>query len=347
MYCSPDASAVVVPMVYFVAECLLILVYWCQIILKKEQSTYIHDAACVNRQGNSQKEEKHMPAAYAHHRFGETCLNRMNPKMRMICMKYRELYDIGVHGPDILFYYNPLTSNKVNRHGQELHNWTGAQFFTVAKYSFQEATEHRKAMMAYLLGFLAHFVLDSGCHDFIEESAEESGLSHNLIESQYETFLMEKDGLNPMKVDRSGTLHPSMSNAEIISRFFPFEEEEILKSLKGQKRILHLFYSPSGKKKKAVRKLIDTIGIKGDFGDLFLDREHLWQCEMMNEILWTRQKAAAELYPKLARNLVAFLYDREKPVEYFQYDFEGVLRNDQLGSSSEEAEASEAGMDVY
>ncbi len=267
-----------------------------------------------------------MPAAYAHHTFGETCLNSLPPKMKAVCTKYRELFDIGVHGPDILFYYNPLKSNKINCHGQELHQWTGEQFFNVCKYSYQHTEENKKAMIAYLMGFLAHFILDSSCHDFINEEASESGLSHNLIESQYEVYLMEKDGLDPMKVDRSAPLHPSMENAVIIAEFFPFTEQEIRKSLKGQKRVLHLFYSPKEAKKKALRKLIDQLGVKGDFGDLFLDREHLYQCGLMNEIIYKRQKAAAEIYPKLARNLVSFLFDREELDEYFQYNFEGELQ---------------------
>lgn len=266
-----------------------------------------------------------MPAAYAHHRFGEACLETMPPKMKAVCTKYRELFDIGVHGPDILFYYNPLSSNKVNGHGQELHTWTGAQFFELCKYSFKEHA-NKPAMLAYLLGFLAHFTLDSSCHDYINEESEESGLSHNLIESQYEAFLMEKDGEDPLKMDRSVPLHPSLKNADIISRFFPFDAKEIQKSLKGQKTVLHLFYSPTEKKKKLVRKAIGALHVKGDFSDLFLDSEHLEPCEQMNEIIFMRQKAAIAVYPKLMKNLVRFLSDKEELDAYFNYDFEGELQ---------------------
>lgn len=267
-----------------------------------------------------------MPAAYAHHRFGETCLETMPPKLKAVCLRYRELFDVGVHGPDVLFYYNPLSSNKVNSHGSELHTWTGAQFFEVSKYSFQKAEDGKKAMLAYLMGFLAHFTLDSSCHDFINEEAEETGLSHNLIESQYEVFLMEKDGLDPMKVDRSAPLKPSVKNAEMISRFFPFDAKEVLKSMKGQKTVLHLFYSPAEVKKKTVRGVIKSMKIKGDFGDLFLDRQYDFDCDLINEIILKRQTAAADVYPKLARNLVQYLFDKAELDEYFNYDFEGVLQ---------------------
>lgn len=267
-----------------------------------------------------------MPAAYAHHRFGDMCLETLPPKLKEVCSTYRELFDIGVHGPDVLFYNNPLSSNKVNRHGQELHHWRGEQFFYTAKHSFREYKTDKKAMLAYLLGFLAHFTLDSSCHDFVNEAAEDSGLSHNFIESQYEVFLMEKEGKDPMRVDRSLPLKATVRNAEIIARFFPFEENEVLKSMKGQKAVLHLFYSPTEKKKKAVRKVIEMLKIKGDFGDLFLDQEHLYQCGQMSEVIYSRQKAAVSIYPKLARNLVRYLQNKEELDEYFKYDFEGELQ---------------------
>ena len=36
---------------------------------------------------------------------------------------------IGLHGPDILFYYKPLKSNLVNRIGYGMHGRPGIEFF--------------------------------------------------------------------------------------------------------------------------------------------------------------------------------------------------------------------------
>ncbi|MDO4490516.1 MAG: zinc dependent phospholipase C family protein [Lachnospiraceae bacterium] len=275
-----------------------------------------------------------MPAAYAHHRFGEACIESLPPKLKAVCTRYREIFDVGVHGPDVLFYYNPLISNKVNRHGSELHAWTGAQFFQVSRYQYQYIRENKKAMLAYLLGVLAHFTLDSACHDYINEETEETEFSHNFIESQYEAFLMKKDGKDPLKVDRSLTLHPTAKNAEIIARFYPFEREQVLKAMEGQKFCLHLFYSPKERKKGFLRKLLKALRIKGDVGDLFVDSTGIPACEQMNEIIFARQKAAEGLYCKLAKNLVRYLYDREELDSYFQYDFEGDLHSDDEESCS-------------
>lgn len=39
---------------------------------------------------------------------------------------HRDLYDIGLHGPDILFYYKALKSHPVNQQGHTVHeNFAG------------------------------------------------------------------------------------------------------------------------------------------------------------------------------------------------------------------------------
>ena len=49
-----------------------------------------------------------MPANYAHYRFGKQLLSGMCPNDRRSIQRFRRLYDMGLHGPDIFFYYNPL-----------------------------------------------------------------------------------------------------------------------------------------------------------------------------------------------------------------------------------------------
>lgn len=280
-----------------------------------------------------------MPAAYAHHTFGQACIDLMPEKVKAVCLRHREVFDFGVHGPDLLFYYKPLSSNEVNRHGSELHHWTGKQFFEICRYvylgmpfgqlqdepeeSLPMTSSEKNALLAYILGFLAHFTLDSSCHPYINQMTEESSLSHNLIESQYEAYLMRKDGKKPLEIDRSLTLIPSKKRAQVVSHVFPFDEETILECMKGQKMTLHLFYSPGEYKKKLVREAIGLLKIRGDFADLFLDEETITECEVFNEEILARQQKAIERYPILMKNLLNYLYDKEELTEYFQHDFEG------------------------
>ena len=52
-----------------------------------------------------------MPSTYAHYRMGQQVRSMLDGNEKKIVEKYPQLYLIGLHGPDILFYYKPLKSN--------------------------------------------------------------------------------------------------------------------------------------------------------------------------------------------------------------------------------------------
>ena len=58
-----------------------------------------------------------MPSTYAHYKFGKTVLEQYPAPLAKIVREHRQLYNIGLHGPDILFYYRALTNNPVNAVG--------------------------------------------------------------------------------------------------------------------------------------------------------------------------------------------------------------------------------------
>lgn len=49
-----------------------------------------------------------MPATYAHYRFGTEVLEKLPQSLQETIQRDRELYDIGFHGPDILFFISHL-----------------------------------------------------------------------------------------------------------------------------------------------------------------------------------------------------------------------------------------------
>ena len=91
----------------------------------------------------------------------------------------RELFDIGLHGPDILFYYKALKSNPVPAgQGYALHDKMADQFFSHAAQIISK-TDDSAAARAYMYGFICHFALDSECHKYIEKMIQVSGISHS------------------------------------------------------------------------------------------------------------------------------------------------------------------------
>ena len=74
-----------------------------------------------------------MPSTYAHRRFGADVLERLPAELQEKIAPYRELYDIGLHGPDLLFYYHAAKSTPVSALGNAMHEQPGAVFFERAR----------------------------------------------------------------------------------------------------------------------------------------------------------------------------------------------------------------------
>ncbi|MFR8208979.1 hypothetical protein [Hominenteromicrobium sp.] len=79
-----------------------------------------------------------MPAFYTHYRFGCDVLKQLPEDIRSICTAHRGLFDIGLHGPDIYFFYRPVLPNKVNRIGYAAHTSApGATFYSAHRRSLR------------------------------------------------------------------------------------------------------------------------------------------------------------------------------------------------------------------
>ena len=81
-----------------------------------------------------------MPAAYAHYVFGQKVLRELPRDLQERIKDYLPLYHIGLHGPDILFYYEPLHANEVNQLGTKMHNENADAFFERAKQLIMSAS---------------------------------------------------------------------------------------------------------------------------------------------------------------------------------------------------------------
>ena len=93
-----------------------------------------------------------MPAVYAHRRFGEKVLAAcQNDVARTAIESYLDLYNIGLQGPDILFYYDPLRKNPYKAAGDAMHNAPAAPFFEAGAVHVNGRPEGQ-ALLSYLLG---------------------------------------------------------------------------------------------------------------------------------------------------------------------------------------------------
>lgn len=208
-----------------------------------------------------------MPDIYAHYVFGEKMKKAMPEEIKKAALYDEELYEIGLHGPDILFYYKLPVGRKINKIGYAMHERPGREFFEqAAAYVRRAEGEAKDRALSYMIGFLFHYTLDRACHGYVQKKMEASRVSHSVVETEFDRYLLVKDGKTPLREKLTGHLVPSRKNASVIRHFFPGVRTEQLEStLKSMVLYNDIFVS----RNPVVRGLTKTLmGVSGDYKGL-------------------------------------------------------------------------------
>ncbi len=235
-----------------------------------------------------------MPSTYAHFRFGQQVYHRLPEKLRSQIQPYKNLFDIGLHGPDLLFYYRPLIANRINRIGYAMHNQSGyAVFSRFGKIASQ--SERPEAYLAYLYGFLCHFALDRECHAYIDEKIIKSGVRHAEIEVEFDRFLLIQDHKNPLTQILTHHIQPSIANSKRISHFFPgVKVLQIQKAMHSMIFYNHLLIAPHTPKRKFIYALLRATGNDKEMHGLVMNRKPNPNCVDSNQKLYQLYHHAEE-----------------------------------------------------
>lgn len=195
-----------------------------------------------------------MPATYTHFRFGQDVKARLPMRLRRIVDLEENLFDIGLYGPDILFYYHAAVANPVSLTGFRMHKRNAYGFF---RRSLSVAKDEKA--LSYMLGFICHFALDGRCHDYIAGYEKKYGVRHFEIEAELDRSLMVTDGLNPFEYPLAGHVVPSVENAEVIHRFFPWLSVRQIKGALRDMLRVHHFLSARGTLKRALLQILFAV----------------------------------------------------------------------------------------
>ena len=79
-----------------------------------------------------------MPAAYAHYYFGKKVYKTLPKQEQEIIREGKYAFLLGLHGPDLLFYYFPVCKNRINQEGVKLHKSIAADFFEYGVKQYQK-----------------------------------------------------------------------------------------------------------------------------------------------------------------------------------------------------------------
>ena len=161
-----------------------------------------------------------MPASYAHYRFGRLALPKLPEEKRRCVQRFRQLFDAGLHGPDLFFYYNPAFHTKIGALGSHYHHLTGKEFFEGCVSHLRE--HYSEGGEAYLLGVLCHFTLDSFCHPLVNATAAEGKIGHIELETEFDRSLMAMDGIESPQTTNTGShMRLTWGECVTVSGFYP------------------------------------------------------------------------------------------------------------------------------
>lgn len=262
-----------------------------------------------------------MPSTYAHYRLGQEVRKKVPEEAKKVIEQNPEAFLIGLHGPDILFYYKPLQSNPVNQIGYGMHERPGKEFFTRAA---RIVKLHKKepAYLAYTYGFICHFALDVTCHGYIDEKIAASGVSHAEIEVEFDRELMVRDGLNPIRHCLTGHINPSMKNAAVIQDFYKgVGARQVEAALKGMIFNNKLLLAPSKIKRQLVYMLLRISGNYKEMHGLMVNFTKNPACADSTLRLLQLYKEASKLAVSLITEYEGFLNEEMPLNAIYNYTF--------------------------
>ena len=173
-----------------------------------------------------------MPAGYTHYCFGKDVYKHLDDQnIKDLLLRNENCFLIGLHGPDIFFY------ERWNKIARKMHQEKANTFFEKAQDIIQS-----EAQLAYILGFICHYLLDSQMHPYIKKMIKNTNMDHFEIESDYDRLLLKRNHQDPLHKEIYEHIRFKEKEICTIQSFFPeLSYLDIEKTLKGLKRFDHLF----------------------------------------------------------------------------------------------------------
>ena len=246
-----------------------------------------------------------MPSTYAHYRFGTGLLPNMPADIRRTIQRFRQLFDMGLHGPDIFYFSVPPFQSGIRFLSVKFHEQSGREFFKRVCRAVR--MERSEAALAYLCGVLCHYCLDAMCHPMVDEWAKEANLSQMEIEAEFERFLLAKDGSFPpngQELTRHMQLTPG--ECDTVAKFYVgANARNVRDCVNNMARITKLITTPEGTRRTLVAKGISILD--KDLTDFLIPTQPSPRCAHLDEPLLALYQQAQEIFPRLLTQLLSHI----------------------------------------
>lgn len=266
-----------------------------------------------------------MPAAYAHYSFGDKVLDYLPEHLKVMINgsdKCRALYNLGVQGPDFLYFYRLYKPfNPVISIGIQMHHSEAAPFFERGRILLQK--EFSPELYSYLLGFMTHFMLDSICHPYILARMKKSAATHHEIESEFDRMLMLEDAKNPFTHNPAAYCDTSIEAAQTVVRLFPtLTAQQVREGIIGMKMARGLIRGNWLPKRVILYHLSKLVQLKG----MVLTESVRPNCLMSNKQLRQLFDKAIPETAKLMEDYDEMLFTNRPLSKRFRRNYETLHR---------------------
>ena len=243
-----------------------------------------------------------MPSNYAHYRFGVAMLSSMPADLRRPAIRFRQMYDMGLHGPDIFAYAPRLPGSKTGSFAQRFHSQTGQELFARVCRSLR--LEPNEAGIAYLYGLLCHYCLDSVCHDFFAAEAAACNVPLAEAATEFDRYLLELDGKTPACTqDMSPHMRLTPGECDTVARFYTgVRPAQVRDSVRNMALVTKLLASNS---RPLLEKALKLMPGQGEA--LVMTAAANPRCAQLDQPAMTLYGQAAEKFPELLLQLNAHL----------------------------------------
>ena len=260
-----------------------------------------------------------MPSYYTHYRFGSQVIGLLPPETQNRIQRFRQLYDVGLQGPDIFLYHNIFWKDSTVALSYHFHRQTGRELFS--EVCSRLRTESGEGGLAYLYGLLAHYCLDSTCHPFIRQQTDDGAIGHSELETELDRFLLFQDGHRPVySYDFRPHLKLTPGECGTVASFYPpVTDTAVNRSVRSMAGSIRFLTPTTGFRRGVLKLCMKLTGEK--FTPHIMHRSPNKTCAHLNQPLLDLYGKALEKYPQMLRQLTDHLYGNEPLGGEFEPDF--------------------------
>ncbi len=173
-----------------------------------------------------------MPGFTTHYIFGMKAYNDMPfTPLKHTIAKYRWLYQLGLQGPDMFFYNIPILRHRDYRNvGSYMHEHKVSAFFECCLHHIGtiHSRQQQEEAIAYLTGFINHYIADSICHPYVYgrigyQVDSPTSMHHGMhahLENELDAILLWKyKKKKPSEFNQAATICLNGQELQFISHF--------------------------------------------------------------------------------------------------------------------------------